>query len=133
MRRVVYCPTESDIEESTTLAKMNYLPINIGEFEQSIDLDFDRNIVQVLEIPEFKDVQYFKEIKNGFHQKINYLNDFILFDKNYYILINNIAYFPILIEKHKIKFLIKETEIGAKNVKIIKGENTVEEFEYNVY
>lgn len=133
MRRVVYCPTESDIEESTALAKMSHLPINIGEFEQSINLDFNRNIVQVLEIPEFKDVQYFKEIKNGFHQKISYLNDFILFKKDCHIIINNIKYIPTLIEQHRLKFIIKEEENGIKNAKIINNESTIEEFEYYVY
>jgi len=133
MRRVIYCPTERDIEESILLAQTACLPINIGEFEESIDLEFDRDIVQVLTIPEIKNVEYLEEVQNGFHQKINYLNDFISFKKNCHIIINNKKYIPILVEEHRLKFIIKEDQSGIKNAEIINNEITIEEFEYNVY
>ena len=62
MRRVIYCPTEDRLPETNSLAKSSRLPVNVGDFEQSIDLDFDRNIVQVLEIPEMKDIYVIAEI-----------------------------------------------------------------------
>lgn len=133
MRRVIYCPTEEFLSEANDLAKNSKLPINVGEFEELVNLDFDRDIVQVLEVPEKKQTSYLKEVKNGFHQKINYLNDFVVFDKNFYILINDKKYFPIIIEKHKLKFVIEETENGIKSAKIIRNKETIEEFEYNVY
>jgi hypothetical protein len=133
MRRVVYCPVGSPLSEANDLAKNSQLPINVGEFEELINLDFDREIVQVLEVPEIKQTSYLKEVENGFHQKINYLNDFVVFNKDFYILINNKKYFPIIIEKHKLKFIIEETEIGIKSAKILKNNETIEEFEYNVY
>lgn len=133
MRRVIYCPAEKLLSEANDLAKNSQLPINVGEFEELVNLDFDRNIVQVLEVPEIKQTSYLKEVKNGFHQKINYLNDFVIFNKDFYILINNKKYFPIIIEKHKLKFVIEETQIGVKSAKIIGNKETIEEFEYNVY
>lgn len=133
MKRVIYCPTESHLPETKSLVKSSCLPVNIGDFEQSIDLDFDRNIVQVLEIPEIKDVIYMKKIRNNFHQQITYLNDFIVFNENFFISIDNEKHFPIIIEKHKLKFVIEEKTIGIKNAKIINGKEAIEEFEYNVY
>ncbi len=133
MRRVIYCPAEALLSEANDLAKKSQLPINVGEFEELVDLDFDRNVVQILEVPEIKQTSYFKEVKNGFHQKINCLNDFVVFNKDFYILIGNKKYFPIIIEKHKLKFVIEETQIGVKSAKIIGNKKTVEEFEYNVY
>lgn len=133
MRRVIYCPTEDLLSETNGLARSSLLPVNVGDFEQSIDLDFDRNIVQVLEIPEIKDIRYMKKIQNGFHQQITYFNDFIVFDENFFISINNEKYFPTIIEKHKLKFVIEEKKIGIKNAKIINNKETIEEFEYNVY
>lgn len=133
MRRVIYCPTEDLLSEANDLAKNSQLPINVGEFEELVDLDFDRGIVQVLEVPETKQTSYLKDVKNGFHQKINYLNDFVVFNKDFYILINDKKYFPIIIEKHKLKFVIEETQIGVKSAKIIGNKETIEEFEYNVY
>jgi hypothetical protein len=133
MRRVIYCPAETLLSEANDLAKNSQLPINVGEFEELINLDFDRNIVQVLEVPETKQTSYLKEVKNGFHQKINYLNDFVVFNKNFYILINDKKYFPTIIEKHKLKFVIEETQVCIKNAKIIENKETIEEFEYNVY
>jgi|688.fasta_scaffold177091_4 hypothetical protein len=133
MRRVIYCPTEDRLPETNILVRSSRLPVNVGDFEQSIDLDFDRNIVQVLEIPEIRNVIYMKEIQNGFHQKITYFNDFIVFNQNFFILINNQKYFPAIVEKHKLKFVIEEKEIGIKNATIINSQEKIEEFEYNVY
>jgi len=133
MRRVIYCPAEAFLSEANILAKNSQLPINVGEFEELVDLDFDRSVVQILEVPEIKQTSYLKEVKNGFHQKINYLNDFVVFNKDFYILIGNKKYFPIIIEKHKLKFVIQEKEIGIKSAKIINNNEKIEEFEYNVY
>jgi hypothetical protein len=133
MRRVIYCPTEALLSEANILAKNSQLPINVGEFEELVDLDFDRSIVQILEVPEIKQTSYLKEVKNGFHQKINCLNDFVVFNKDFYILIGNKKYFPTIIEKHKLKFVIQEKEIGIKSAKIINNNEKIEEFEYNVY
>jgi hypothetical protein len=133
MRRVIYCPAEDLLSEANDLAKNCQLPINVGEFEELSNLDFDRGFVQVLEVPEIKQTSYLKEVENGFHQKINYLNDFVVFNKDFYILINDKKYFPIIIEKHKLKFVIEETQIGIKSAKIIGNKEKIEEFEYNVY
>ena len=133
MRRVIYCPTQNDLSESNQLAKKNCLPINVGEFEESINLNFDRNIIQILEIPEIKNLSYLREVEKGFHQKINYINDFITFNKNDIVCINDKKYYPFLLEKHRLRFIIEEQEIGSKNVKIFNEERVVEEFEYNVY
>ena len=73
MRRVIYCPVGVPVSEANDLAKKSQLPINVGEFEELVNLNFDRDIVQILEVPEIKQTSYLKEVKNGFHQKINYL------------------------------------------------------------
>jgi hypothetical protein len=133
MRRVVYCPSEVMLEDASELAKQNGLPINIGIFEGIKNIEFDPNKVQVLEVPEHKFVVFLQNVKNNYHQNINYYNDYVKFDKLITLSINNKNYYPILIEKHKIKFIINELEIGNKYCNIIFNNQILESFEYNVY
>lgn len=132
MRRIIFCPDESNISEASILAKENNLPINIGLFEGIENLNFDKSKVQVLEVPENNYVLYNENAKNHFHQVIVYENDFILFNKNILLKVDEIEYKPILCEKHKVRFLIFEKTNGIKNCNIIQNTNILESFSYNV-
>jgi len=133
MRRVIYCPSEKNLDEASCIAKYSFLPINIGDFEGSEGLFFDRNITQILEIPEFNDVSYKENVENNFHQNVNYINDFVSFNKNCKLLIDNKCHEAILIEKNRIKFLFEEKEVGKKIAKIVINNTVMKEFRYNVY
>jgi hypothetical protein len=132
MRRIIFCPDESNISQASILAKENNLPINIGLFEGIENLNFDKSKVQVLEVPENNYILYNENAKNHFHQVIVYENDFILFNKNILLKVDEIEYKPILCEKHKVRFLIFEKTNGIKNCNIIQNTNILESFTYNV-
>jgi hypothetical protein len=133
MRRVIYCPSENELDEASRLAKYSFLPINIGDFDGSESLVFNREITQTLEIPEYNDVSYKKDVENNFHQNVNYINDFVSFNKNYKLLIDNRYYKPILVERNRIKFSFEEKEVGEKIAKIVIDDTVMKEFKYNVY
>lgn len=133
MRRVVYCPDDSYIDQATVLAKQNNLPINIGVFDQVKNMTLPTDMVKVLEIPEDINSYFDEKVKQGFHQNIVYINDFIKFDKNLLLFINDVLCNPILIEKHKIIYNIYESTIGNKICKIYYNNEIIESFEYNVY
>lgn len=133
MRRIVFCPSESMIGEASLLAKKNNLPINVGDFDQSANLIFKRDIVQVLEIPEDRFVYFDQNVKCFFHQNIIYNNDFLTLNKNLILQINNINYFPIIMEKHKACFNLYETIVENKKCNLIQDDQILESFEYYVY
>lgn len=133
MRRVVYCPDDSYIDQATVLAKQNNLPINVGNFDEVKNMTLPADMVKVIEIPEEINSYFDEKVKQGFHQNIVYINDFIKFDKNLLLFINDILYNPILIEKHKSIYNIYESTIGNKICKIYYNNEIIESFEYNVY
>jgi hypothetical protein len=132
MRRIIFCPNESNIAEAQILAKDNNLPVNIGLFDGIKNLDFDRTKSQVLEVPENNYIFYNKNAKKHFHQVVSYENDFISFNKDILLEVNKVEYRPILCEKHKARFLILENLSGIKNCNIIQNNNILESFSYNV-
>jgi len=133
MRRVVYCPDDSYIDQATVLAKQNNLPINIGIFDEVKNTTLPTNTVKVLEIPEEVNLYFDEKVKQGFHQNIVYTNDFIKFDKNLLFFINDTLLSPILMEKHKSIYNIYESTVGIKICKIHYNNEIIESFEYNVY
>lgn len=132
MRRIIFCPSKTDINEAQISARDNNLPINIGIFEGIKDLDFDQTKVQVLEVPENNYILYNERAKNNFHQVIVYENDFITFSQDILLQVNEFEYNPMLCEKHKVKFLILEKDNGLKNCSIIQNNSILESFSYNV-
>lgn len=133
MRRVVYCPDDSYIDQATVLAKQNNLPINIGIFDEVKNTTLPTDTVKVLEIPEEVNLYFDEKVKQGFHQNIVYINDFIKFNKNLLLFINDTLHNPLLIEKHKALYNIYESSIGNKICKIYYNNEIIESFEYNVY
>jgi hypothetical protein len=132
MRRVIYCPSDTYIDEASELAKKTGLPINIGIFESIESLNFDHNIVQVLEVPELRSLQYQINPNLFFHQKIDYINDYTVFNKAITLIINESIYKPIIVEKNRVTFSIYETIVGEKKCSIMNGYEKLEEFQYNV-
>jgi hypothetical protein len=104
MRRVIYCPSEELLEEASSLAKDSHLPINMGSSEELDLLDFDRERVQIVLIPELNNINYIKNVKKGFHQIVTINNDFITFTKNANIIFENNIIKPNVFEKHYLRF-----------------------------
>lgn len=132
MKRVVFCPSEDLIDQASVLAKKNNLPINIGLCKDIENSKSSFDVVEIIEVPEFREFFYLQNVKQNFHQNITYNNDYITFNKNIQLLINNNQYEPVLVEKHRAKFSIYESESGTKSCKIATDGEELESFEYYV-
>jgi hypothetical protein len=132
MRRIIFCPKESDISEAKILSKKTNLPINIGLFEGINGLDFNQEKVQVLEVPELNNIFYSKNCIKNFHQSILYENDFFILKDKIALIINGIKHTPLISEKHKAHFVIFENIIGNKKCSIVIDDKILESFSYDV-
>lgn len=133
MRRVIYCPDDSMLEEASILAARAKLPINVGEHEGIKDLVFNKNKVDILDIPEYRSVSFNPHIEKNFHQSIDYYNDFINLYENTFLYINDVKYLPLIVEKNKTRFAILENESGLKSCIIEVNGTVAERFSYEVY
>ena len=78
MDRVVYCPSMDNIKEAEVIAKEWSLPIQIGESERTIGMEFDRTKVSVVLIPIYSGFLPFPPIiKPNKSFSFNYIDDFV--------------------------------------------------------
>lgn len=121
------------LPEAEAFAKFSKLPILIGDNEHTESLDFDRNQIQVIQIPFFN---YFIfnnfNIKHGFHQNFIYVNEFFELKNNVKLFINDVQIESMYQEKYKIKFSYCCNTIGKHFGKVYLNNELVEEFEFNV-
>lgn len=133
MQRLIYCPLNQGTEEADILAQQSGLPILIGDNSYTEQLDFDRNITQVLNIPEYKELRFlYDSINQGYHQVIYYLNEYAILKNNIELYINFKKISSIYEEKYKVKFIYYCDEPGIKNCEIKINNQKVEEFSFVV-
>ena len=78
MDRVVFSPSIDSIEEAVSIAKEWSLPIQIGDSDRTIGMDFDRSKVSVILIPVFRKFAPFPSlIKPSTSIAFSYHDDFV--------------------------------------------------------
>lgn len=78
MDRVVFCPSTESIEEAELIAKEWSLPIQIGESERTIGMEFDKNKVSVVLIPIYSGFLPFPSVIKPMKSiSFNYYDDFV--------------------------------------------------------
>jgi hypothetical protein len=133
MERVIYCPNEAFIEESSLLSKKTNLPIIIGDNDSTENLEFDRSIPQVVEIPQKYILDYmFGPINVGFHQCILYVNEFYKMRGRIELFINKESIKSSYEETHKAKYLYYCSTIGEKICQIYIDGEKIEDFSFYV-
>lgn len=132
MERIIYCPSEVNIDEASNLAKNTRLPIQIGESPKTNKIIFDRTKIQVLEIPEIEELFSFGNIEQNFHQCIIYINENYILKNNTKLFINEKLIPSIFEERHRIKYIYFCKEIGVYNAKIIHNNTVLKEFDFVV-
>lgn len=133
MERLIYCPSEAFIDESSLLSKKTNLPIVIGDNDSTKDIVFDRSYPQVVEIPEHRGLDYMAGPVNvGFHQSIVYINEFYKLRGNIELLINDEKIKSSYEETHKVKYLYHCSIIGEKKCQIFIDGEKIEEFGFYV-
>lgn len=132
MQRLIYCPGQEHIDEASSLSKKLSLPIVVGESESISLMDFDRNSICVLCVPEKHDIVFKPVVECGFHQSIRYTNDFIDFTDGISVKDGDMQFFPVLIEKHYCHFIYTCDSVGSHSFFIQSNEKILEERNYVV-
>lgn len=133
MERLVYCPSEAFIEESSLLSKKTNLPVIIGDNDRTEGLIFDRSLPQVVEIPQNYFLDYMLgPVSVGFHQYISYINEFYKLRGNIELLVNNEKVKSSYEETHKVKYLYLCSTIGEKICQIYVNGEKLEDFSFYV-
>ena len=133
MRRILYCPDESMLEEAVSISKVNSMQIQVGSAQLTDDLEFDRESVSVVEIPEFNYLEYKKDIDAGLHQVFNYHNDFISIDNSIIVEFDLEEVPPFITEKHYAKFIFPCNKPGQFTAKVIFDKKVLESIVFNVH
>lgn len=137
MQRVIYCPTNGDIDQAEKLSLQTQLPITIGKSKSMNDIIFDEKSVQLLFIPTTNTCLFEETVKLNLTQCIYYTNDWVAFSKDdYCIMSNNLSteekVFPIICEEHHLRFLYRPQLIGKYIFKIYSKDICVLEESFQV-
>jgi len=77
MERVIYCPSDEHRAEAEKLSSDWHLPMQIGDSEATRNLAFDRDVVQVVEIPTLQNLYVSHTIfRAGKNLRVEYLDEF---------------------------------------------------------
>jgi hypothetical protein len=131
MQRLIYCPDSEKLDEASNLSKKLSLPIVVGESESISFIDFDRDSVSVLIVPEKNQIHFIENVNQGLHQSVRYTNEFI--DLNSATLRDcDLQILPIIKEKHYCQFIYPCNNVGNRSFSILVGEVVLEERNYSV-
>ena len=131
MDRIVYCPSESLMPEAEELSLKHKRNIIVGDNSFTEKMDFDRDVVQFLNIPRINYISIMHEkISFGMHQSIIYENEFFVLKNNTKLFVNNILIKSLYEERHKIKFIFNEYKIGLNIFELIVNEQIKESGEF---
>jgi hypothetical protein len=78
MDRIVYCPSEAQIDDAIKIAEEWALPIQIGDSQKTESLDFDRGKASVVMVPINNGFMMHipEKVNFGYSMAFDYLNDF---------------------------------------------------------
>lgn len=126
MQRIVFCPFESMIDDASLIAKDLGLPIQVGHTDKTKNIDFNSSKISIIRVPEYKNILFLQDLKLGFHQKIQYLNEFYFLKNNIQCFIEDIKIEPLYAESHKVKYIFLPESRGRFSGKIIHHDQIVE-------
>lgn len=121
------------LEEASAISKINFMQIQVGSSQSTNDLEFDRESVSVVEIPEFNYLEYKKDIDIGLHQVLNYHNDFINIDNTIIATVDSEEISPTITEKHYAKFIFPCNTPGEFTANVIFNETILESIVFYVH
>lgn len=139
MKRVIYCPDESILGEAVELSKKYRVPIQIGDSERTINLEFDRTKTTPLIIPEFNRIIVSPKFpRKGSLVNIDVLNDFIGMAEDTNILVStsdgsvSAPYFPSQFSAHSARFKVRFKEDGLYRLSVINKKTVISEISLEV-
>lgn len=134
MIRSVYCPSEDRLNEATELADNLKLPIVVGNCSNIAEVEFDRDSVCVISIPDkhFLSVTS-DEVRANFSQIIDYTNDFVDLRKgNLSILVDNDPLEFQMLEQHRARCFHRSSLLGEHLITVTIDDTVMAEIVYKV-
>ena len=137
MSRLVYCPSEESLEEAEKLAKELKLPILVGGSSQTLDLNFDKTKVQIINT---NILNVFETLANAVVNKAHPVSCTFFEDFD----INNLSCVythedgtvvegnPTSVEKRYVKYIARLPLLGIWNVVLKNKQNLLGEEFINV-
>jgi len=129
MERIVFCPTDGDIESARALARQWCLPIQVGQSERTNGMTL--NGVSVISVPEEIYVDYFSPVAENQIWTFIFVDDFSGFDEVEAELLecDNEMYIkrrigmmkPSVRESHKITFSHRFTKEGLYVLRLLRN------------
>jgi hypothetical protein len=108
------------MQEAEELSLKHRRNIIVGDNSFTETMDFDRDKVQFLNIPRINYISILHEkIAFGMHQSIIYENEFFVLKDNTKLFVNNLLIKSLYEERHKIKFIFSEFDIGLNVFELI--------------
>lgn len=136
MSRLVYCPSENCLEEAEKLAKELKLPILIGDSSQTVNLNFDRTKVQIINTNLLIAFEtYTKAVVHKAHSvSCTFFEDFDI--KNLSCIYTSedgtvVEGTPVLVEKRYVKYIARLPLLGRWHVVLKNKQNVVGEEDIN--
>ena len=142
MDRIIFCPEESMLDEAKRLSRLHLAPIQIGESERTLNLDFDKSVPVPVLVPVF----HFARVTPdptfvGALHSVEYINEFIDIPKeaSVWMLNHSIGdpngWYPppgVRISKHGFSFFHRFLMPETFTVYLKNGEEVLDSFAYSV-
>ena len=128
MQRVIYCPSEENLEEAQILAKTGNIPIQIGDSQKTQDLEFDRNSVSILLIPAIFSLTFNNKVKLGVATRISLYDEWNSYTgKDVSMVVGSDVFDtrhterPLYTEINSAVFVVRFKEIGSNTFTIFNN------------
>lgn len=140
MKRFIFVPYELYLEnkgiphQAELLSQKSFLPLRIGEQGELTEI----KDVEIISFPEQKFITYEKSINKNFLQCIDYINDYVSLNKNFYCKVigsnKQYIFYPKIAEKHCLKFKFRIEESGSYIFNIVNSDESIifDEGEFNI-
>lgn len=129
----MYCPNPGMENDARVICEQTLLPMQIGDSTKTEHLNFDRNVAQVLLIPEVRTFTISsKEVNCGFHQAVQYINEFDDSAKTCSLYHNRLLVKPLYRESHRVMWTFICSNVGENNLQLLDSDSIICKEIFNV-
>ena len=140
MDRVVFCPSENELEEATKIANEWSIPIQIGDSDRTKSLSFSRDKVSVVVIPINNYFLPFPAVIKPYQPiSVEYFNDFVdcsklvfLISTEYNIVIQTMPMKVIAHDKHHVSLPLFLDSEGHYKISVEHGNEQIAGLHFSV-
>lgn len=130
MKRVIYVPSELDVERGEEISRSLNLPIQIGESINTENMDFNRKEIQILSVPSVKEADVPSTVHSQVTFPCNFTDDWSNFLKSKAVLKaknekNEYSCSPQFREIHFLRFGMRIWEPGEYTLSLTVDDKVV--------